>query len=547
MRPRHLLLLSLVAFTGCDPSAKCDTLNTWFEDRDVDGFGTDAVVEQTCGDAPSGYVATGGDCDDRDAAVFPGAAEVCGDGKVNDCGADAAEVVAACTVSGEVTASVGSGAVVQGAATDAAGSAVASAGDVDGDDVQELLVGAPGAAGGAGEAWLYYGGDDGALEADDSWVRFIGESVGDEAGAALAGLGDLNSDGDSDIGVGAPGADGEAGRAYIILQDLDNDLPLADADLVFTGANAGDRAGAAIAGVGDFNGDDALDVAIGAPGADDSTGRVYLITAITDGAYDLADATRVLTGLAAGSEVGAALLGMDLTGDGDMDLVVGAPGAALSADPGEDDVYPGAVYAYLENFVTETSLQEAEIKLNGDMDESRAGTTIKNLGDVTGDGYDDLGIGAPRVGFGGTRTGSVYVMAGPVEALTYRVLRDVSYARLDGVSADDRAGVSVEGPGDVDGDGLDDILVGAPDEGSELEGRGAVYLAYGPISASTSDGTDLTIASVIYTGEEAGAALGTALAGVGDQDNNGTAEILAGAPGAGSGAGAAYLLRAAGY
>ena len=184
-------------------------------------------------------------------------------------------------------------------------------------------------------------------------------------------------------------------------------------------------------------------------------------------------------------------------------------------------MYPGAVYAYLDNFVEETSLQEAEIKLNGDMDESGAGTTIKNLGDVTGDGYDDLGIGAPRVGFGGTRTGSVYIMAGPVPALTYRVLRDVAYARLDGVSADDRAGVSVDGPGDVDGDGLADILVGAPDEGSDLEGRGAVYLAYGPLSASSTDGTDITIASVIYTGEEAGAAL--------------------------AGAGAAYLLRAAGY
>ena len=71
--PKHPLLLLplLLVAASCDPTAKCDTLTSWFEDRDVDGFGTDAVVEQTCGEGPAGYVEAGGDCDDRDAAVFP--------------------------------------------------------------------------------------------------------------------------------------------------------------------------------------------------------------------------------------------------------------------------------------------------------------------------------------------------------------------------------------------------------------------------------------------------------------------------------------------
>lgn len=546
MRDLHLFFVPfLFSLCACDPAAKCDTLNTWYEDRDLDGFGTDDVVEQNCGEAPSGYIDVGGDCDDRDGDIYPGAAEVCGDGKINDCDGDPAEVASACTLTGEVTASAGAGTVVSGAETDAAGAAVGDAGDVDGDDVHEFLVGAP-SAGGTGEAWLFYGGDDGALEAGDAWVLFTGEASGDEAGASVTGVGDLNADGDADVAIGAPGAGGEAGKVYVVLQDLDNNLPLAEADATFTGVEAGDRAGAAVSGVGDFNDDGSLDFAIGAPGADSGTGRVYLITAVEDGAYDLADANRVLTGLTEGAGVGTAVLGMDLTGDGSQDLVIGAPGAALSADPGES-LFPGAVYAYLENFVEETSLQDAEVKLNGDMDASEAGITIKDLGDVTGDGYADLAIGAPSVGFGGVKTGSVYVMAGPVESGTYRVLRDISFCRLDGVSSDSRTGVAVDGPGDMDGDGVNDVLVGAPTEGDELEGRGAVYLAYGPLVEDTEEGTDLTIADIVYTGEEAGAALGSALAGVGDQDGNGTVDVLAGAPGAGGGAGAAYMLRAAGY
>ena len=111
-------------------------------------------------------------------------------------------------------------------------------------------------------------------------------------------------------------------------------------------------------------------------------------------------------------------------------------------------------------------------------------------------------------------------------------------ALLVGEAADDAAGSSVAGAGDVDGDGLADVLVGARDNDAGGTSAGAAYLLYGPLSGQVG----LASADARLLGEGSLARAGAAVAGAGDVDGDGAPDLLVGAPGQGDAAGAAYLV-----
>ena len=231
----------------------------------------------------------------------------------------------------------------EGAAA-ALGECVASAGDVDGDGLDDLLVGAPQDGEGASEAGQAYLG----LGRMGDWPQvtsvgtaaasFLGEHSADHAGCGLSGAGDVDGDGYADLLIGAEGSDAgafDAGQVYLVRGRAEGwvaDESLASADASFVGEAEGDRVGIAASGGGDINGDGYADLLLGADRSDSAAtdaGQVYLFLGRPSGwssgtALGLADVT--FTGQGADDGAGPVAAVGDASGDGYGDLVVGAPG-----------------------------------------------------------------------------------------------------------------------------------------------------------------------------------------------------------------------------
>jgi len=229
--------------------------------------------------------------------------------------------------------------------SDHAGSTVAGAGDVDGDGLDDILIGVPFAQDpghSAGAAALFYAASlspTGVSSISDADVRFFGENRDsartDFAGSAASGAGDVDGDGRADLLIGAPSNDDgrqHSGKAYVVLaSSLGSDaiFYLEDADHAFRGDGDEAGAGQAVSGPGDMDGDGLADVVVGAPYETWSMGRVYVFrgaTLATGSPAWVFDADIVMDG-ATGSQAGGALSGAgDVDGDGRADLLIGAVG-----------------------------------------------------------------------------------------------------------------------------------------------------------------------------------------------------------------------------
>jgi hypothetical protein len=244
---------------------------------------------------------------------------------------------------------------------------------------------------------------------------------------------------------------------------------------------------------------------------------------------DLSVADATFVGDEPGDGAGWSLAVNDQDGDGVEDLLVGA---RLASAGGRS---AGAAYVVLGPASGTLDLSAADATLVGEGESDQAGWSLA-FGDVDGDGVDDVLAGAPGEEAGGASAGAVYLALGPV-----RGARDLSAADAKLVCDDPYAvaGTSLAS-GDVDGDDLDDILVGAPGDGAGGAGAGAVYVVLGPVAGAVS----LSSAGTKAVGESAADAAGASLA-TGDGDVDRVADILVGAPdqvGGGVDAGAVYLL-----
>jgi len=360
---------------------------------------------------------------------------------------------------------------------DLSGLALCAGGDVDGDGSDDLVVGSP-AAGGydRGSAYLLSGrqaGWPGTLQAAD--LEWRGEEDGDNAGEACA-FGDLDGDGLHDIVIGAPGhGDGNWGKAYVVYGRGDSwPTELADADVAVGAESVGDQAGQAVASGGDVDGDGFDDIAIGAPFANGTgidSGKVYVLMGRDQGTLpdNLGSADASVGGEAASSGAGCSLsIRGDVNGDGLDDLVVGADGLG-----GED----GAAYVLFggESLAWQQTLDESDVRLPGHTGD-RLGSALSTAGDVDGDGIADLVLGAPG-GVQGDDGGAVYIVMGRVEGWPTSVWEaDVV---LEGATPYDYSGQSVAIVGDVDGDGVDDLAVGQPGNDDHVYGGGRSYVVLG--------------------------------------------------------------------
>ena len=395
-----------------------------YEDGDGDGYGDPATAMLVDGDAPlPGQVAIGGDCDDTDPAVHPGAEETC-DGVDEDCDSliddqrwyrdgdgdgwgsdDDVVVVDLCQ---EPPGRI----LTDGDCDDHDAEVHPEAIEVCGDAIDNDCDDNPSSCGGPGTH---------PVEAADASAK--GEGGLRALGAALVGLGDFNGDGIDDFAAGAPDTDAQVGAVAIYLGPLPPD-DLLQASVTIHGANTRDLFGSSLAALGDVNGDGRADLAIGAPGVsvpESDAGAVYTVWGC-----DAAGSFSVLGlpgasihGEAAYDELGTSLAaGHDLDGDGVLDLAMGAPGASAGGvRGGAAYLVPGDASGVI--YLSDPGASTA-VAL-GVLDGEEAGTAL-------GIAHERLAIGAPGAG-----SGRVYVWETPDPGLT--LLPDVGWVARGGIGA----------------------------------------------------------------------------------------------------------------
>ena len=451
---------------------------------------------------------------------------------------------------GDVAAGMG-GFVIDGESSgDESGVDVSGGGDINGDGLDDLVVTSIEAGATAGRAWVVFGKADGMtvdladVSAGVGGFPIEGESAVDPAAISAAIVGDVNGDGLADVLIGAPDA-GLEGRAYLVHGKADGALvDLGDVvggigGFVVQGDNSGEQLGAAVDGAGDVDGDGLDDLLIGAPvgGPIPNGGRAYVVLGKTDTlAVDGDDVFMgaggfVIHGAGFDDFAGESVAGAgDVNADGLADVVVGAALANAGGQGNSGRCY--VVFGRIETSVIDLgSLGNGGYAINGEDGLDEACRAVSGLGDVNGDGLSDVAVGAPFAENTLALQGRVYVVHGKGDTSTI-ALTDVAAGMggyvLDGEALGDFAGTAVGGPGDMDGDGFADVIVGTAnvDVPGVFAGRG--YVVFGKTNGVPVPLTDLSqrLGGFYLDSEGAIDDVGWAVSGAGDVDGDGFADAI---------------------
>ena len=427
-------------------------------------------------------------------------------------------VYGASSISGTIDLSTSADITIEGAVVDDRLGRAVAAGDVNGDGIEDIIIGAPGSDPGArvdaGRVYVIYGAASLAstidLSVTSADLEVQGKNASDLLGRAMA-TGDINGDGVPDLVIGVPRAEVgsivNAGETVIIYGDstlpaivnLNTTAP----DVVLEGKVNSDESGNKLAVV-DMNGDGFDDVIVGASNADpngNNSGAVYVVYGGNSlaNSISLSAANMTIMGAAANNTLGSSLSSGDVNRDGYGDLIVGAPGASPGgvAFAGRTYVFYGSASLPLTlNLLT----QSADVTVSGAELYDSHGWSVSAT-NFNGDGFSDIvsaaSFASPLArGF----AGRVYGIYG---APSLPAIIDTSTVDLNilGDQANDNAGYDVAS-GDINGDGVEDIIIGAQgaSPGGKL-GAGAVYVAFGTppylevsvTSTSASYGQPLTL------------------------------------------------------
>jgi Ca2+-binding RTX toxin-like protein len=446
------------------------------------------------------------------------------------------------------------------AATDRSGFSVSSAGDINGDGIDDLLIGAYSANGYAGHSYVVFGRDTatvGAFGANlnlstldgTNGFEIRGAAAVDFSGRSVASAGDVNGDGIDDLLIGAFAADpggNASGASYVLFgrdTATDGDFPstlsllslVGDNGFRINGAAALDRSGWSVAAAGDVNGDGVGDVIIGAYGADPNgsySGSSYVVFgrdtatvgefnfSLNVSSLDGTDGFRI-DGAVAGDRSGWAVSSAgDVNGDGVDDLLIGAKYADPNgANSGAAYVVFGRDTAVVGDFaaiLSPSSLNGANgFQISGAAANDQAGWSVASAGDVNGDGFGDLIIGARYADPNGGNSGSSYVVfgsaAGFAANLNVSTLNGSNGFRIDGVAASDGSGTSVAAAGDINGDGIDDLIIAAPFADPNGGDSGTTYVLFGRQGP-------VIIAGTAVADTTSGGGAGDQLSGLGGED-----------------------------
>ncbi len=401
------------------------------------------------------------------------------------------------------------------------GWSVASAGDVNGDGYDDVLVGSPTwydwltvGSSNNGLILLFYGHSTGLSPSYD-WYTFGANN--DQLGAAVASAGDVNGDGYGDFIIGAHTWNGNTGQARLWYGSAlgPNNAP----NVTLSGFSAGGYFGAAVACAGDVNGDGYPDVIVGAPyGVNPSApltaeGRAYVYTGGPGGL----STTPIwsTSGGQANAHLGTSVAGAgDINGDSYGDIVIGTPEADNTDRFGNTTVDAGRVLVTFGS-ATGPYLNTGLSVFTG----WRMGASVAGAGDVNGDGYSDIIVGAPSATNTQPNEGAARVYGGGPTGVASTLWLQYGGEAFGGY------GSSVSSAGDVDGDGLSDVLVGAvfQDQGGPQD-QGRAYVYRGPLPNA---------APAFWTGSGGStfANLGHVVANAGDVNGDGWSDLMFGLPG----------------
>ncbi len=390
--------------------------------------------------------------------------------------------------------------------------AVAGAGDVNGDGYADLVVGAPRFSAGEseeGRAWLYLG-SGGGLETSAAWA-LEGNLAGAQLGTAVATAGDVNGDGYAEFVVGAPrwsNPEAEEGAAFVHFGSASGPAGAWTYESNLVGA----RVGFTAATGGDLNGDGRADLLLGIEGfgaPEPAEGRVLAFVGSAAGLSTTPYWSREID--QAGARFATVATAGDVNGDGFSDVIVGAD----LFDAGESD--EGAAFVYYGS--GDGPAATPSWAPPPDAGWQLFGYSVAPAGDVDGDGFSDVIVGDPSfLGAGGAATGLAALYAGAPGGLAPTPTWTASGP---GGSA---FGIAVAGAGDVDGDGYGDVVIGASDYQADFAREGAAFVYRG------GPGGLAATAAWSIEGDRANARLGAAVAGAGDVNGDGFGDVAVAAP-----------------
>ena len=492
---------------------EADNCTQWYADADGDGYGSVENSICDCVATQEFPLASADDCNDINQDINPGMEEICGDGIDNNCDRSAngcglssphdlgaSETIYVGTVSKDYAgARVSSGALLsddvaavilsleadstienlgridvleivdgeiltsESAAqiwatqVSSLGSSLIGNHDIDGDGNHDLLVGAAymssNVASAVGAVSIFLGPLEGEKTMNDFDYHFFGEAPDDRFGDAAS----IWNGASTQVWIGAPKHDVPlANGGSVFIFDLNDGDVQSFADAVMIDSEIGySRFGTAISQAMDANGDGIEDMAVGARSYSAGRGSAYVFWGEVTANRNAMDGDVIIRGLNEGDEIGSVIdfVG-EMTGSGYAELALGSPNS-------------NKVYLLSANTAGEYTTSEASVVLEGPVD-SQAGYSLANVGDVNGDGQVDLAVGA-------VIASSVYLLYGPLNG-TYNLETDAIILQDTGA---DQVGSSLVSLGDIQGDGLDDFLVGAKISSRKAYKSGSAFVVLG--------------------------------------------------------------------
>jgi hypothetical protein len=408
------------------------------------------------------------------------------------------------------------------------------------------------------------------LDPVDGFV-ITGETAGDIAGASVSDAGDVNGDGIADVVIGAYQADPNgnlSGAAYVVFGSatgfpLTLDLGALNGSNGFqiSGEAASDFAGYKVSAAGDVNNDGIDDILVGAQGADaggSNSGAVYVIYGRDTGFTATLELSALtvsqgyqINGEAVDDSLTNVSAAGDVNGDGIDDFIIGAVGSDANG------VSSGAAWVVFGTSSNPSTVNLATLngtngfQITGEEASDNAGT-VAGVGDFNGDGIDDILVGAAFWDAPGeTTNGAAWIIYGKTGSFAANLnlddLNGTNGFQITAASANDLVGIAVSGAGDVNGDGLADVLIGASASDSFAVAGGSVYVVFGTASA----GAELDLSDLNGTNgfEIQGGymfdGIGTSVASAGDFNGDGYDDIVLSTPNGddnGSSTGTSYVI-----
>ncbi len=381
---------------------------------------------------------------------------------------------------------------------DQTGFSVASAGDVNKDGYDDIIIGGQGVGSYAGASYVVFGKASGFSASLDltslngtNGFKISGVSANDNSGRTVSSAGDINGDGFADVIIGAYGVNGQAGATYVVFGKASGfSANLSLSALNGTNGfvlNGSSLSGWSVASAGDVNGDGFDDILTGAWLAGSVSGVTWLMfghggsfaSSLNVSSFDGTNGVRIV-GPALGGHSGWSVSGAgDINKDGFADIIIGGP---LTSTGGVAYVVFGHAGGFSSDLLLANLNGTDGFKITGSANEG-VGWSVDGAGDVNGDGYADLIVGAHFAGPNGTNSGAAYVVFGKAggfaATLDVSTLNGSNGFEIAGASTGGKAGTSVAGAGDINHDGYDDLIVGAPFMAGNTSHAGVSYIILG--------------------------------------------------------------------